>query len=129
MSTTKTSTHDLLERLFAAFNRHDADAVMSRMTVDVVFDAAVGPDAFGRRFVGRESVRDAFIQVWRNFPDVAWNCTRHTVAGDVGLSEWIFRATRPDGGRIDADGCDIFEIEASLIKRKTAFRKDRPVQY
>ena len=120
MSTTKTSTHDLLERLFAAFNRHDADAVMSRMTVDVVFDAAVGPDAFGRRFVGRESVRDAFIQVWRNFPDVA---------GDVGLSEWIFRATRPDGGRIDADGCDIFEIEASLIKRKTAFRKDRPVQY
>jgi len=129
MPTTSTAVQRTLERLFEAFNRHDAEAVTACMTADVVFDAAAGPEAFGRRFVGKNDVGGAFRQVWKDFPDVTWTCTRHTGAGDVGLSEWIFRATRPDGGRIDVEGCDIFEFEGGLIKRKTAFRKDRPIQY
>lgn len=126
---TSTATHSVLERLFEAFNRHDVEGVTACMAADVVFDAAAGPEAFGRRFVGKNDVGGAFRQVWKEFPDVTWICTRHTIAGDVALSEWIFRATRSDGGRIDVEGCDIFEFEDGLIKRKTAFRKDRPIQY
>jgi hypothetical protein len=129
MPTTGTAMQRTLERLFEAFNRHDAEAVTACMTAGVVFDAAAGPEAFGRRFVGKHDVAAAFGQVWKDFPDVTWICTRHTAMGDVGLSEWIFRATRPDGGRVDVEGCDIFEFEGCLIKRKTAFRKDRPIQY
>lgn len=68
MPMTSTAMQRMLERLFEAFNRHDAEAVTACMTVDVVFDAATGPEAFGRRFTGRNDVGDAFRQVWNDFP-------------------------------------------------------------
>jgi predicted esterase/ketosteroid isomerase-like protein len=114
-----------LVALFAAFNRHDVDSVMACLTSDIVFDAATGPEAFGRRFRGTQEVRAAFAQVWRDIPDIGWTCRRHTVAGDTALSEWLFSGTRADGSRLEVEGCDIFEFEAARIKRKSAFRKDR----
>ena len=120
--------HDVLERLFAAFNRHDIDGVMACFTPDVVFEAAVGPDAYGRRFVGREETGRAFVAVWTASPDAAWHVHRHTVAGDRAFSEWRFTATRPDGGRVDVEGVDLFTFQHALIASKSAMRKERPVQ-
>lgn len=119
--------HDLLERLFAAFNRHDADAVMSCFTPDVVFDGAAGPDAWGRRFEGRDAVKAAFVGVWTDMADVAWTVQRHTLAGDRATTEWLFTGTRRDGTRIEANGVDLFSFEGDLIATKSAFRKDRAV--
>ncbi len=73
-------------------------------------------------------MRAAFVGVWTDMPDVAWAVSRHTVAGDRATSEWLFTATRADGGRIEAEGVDLFTFEDGLIARKSAFRKDRPVQ-
>lgn len=117
-----------LEELFAAFNRHDANRVMAVMTDDVVFDAAAGPEICGRRMTGTASVRTAFERTFADFPDVTWQCTRHAVFGDRGLSEWIFRATTRDGSKIEAEGCDLFSFRGDRIASKSAFRKDRPVQ-
>lgn len=117
-----------LQRLFDAFNRHDGAAVMAVMTDDVVFDAAAGPDICGRRIEGTASVRAAFETTFSTFPDVNWECTRHAVFGDRGLSEWIFRATTKDGSRIEAEGCDLFGFRGDKICSKSAFRKDRPQQ-
>ncbi|WP_345821658.1 nuclear transport factor 2 family protein [Methylobacterium fujisawaense] len=127
-ATTEVGRMALLERLFAAFNRHDAEGVMACFTSGVVFDTAAGPEAHGRRLTGQEAVRAAFVGVWRDMPDVAWAVTRHTVVGDRATSEWLFTATRADGGRIEAEGVDLFTFEDGLIARKSAFRKDRPVQ-
>lgn len=115
----------LLERLFAAFNAHDAAAVMACMTNDIAFCAAVGPDACGRRIAGAEAVQAAFAAVWADMPDVAWTVSRLTVAGDVGLAEWLFTGTRADGSRIEVQGLDVFEFRGDLIATKSAFRKDR----
>lgn len=115
----------LLERLFAAFNAHDPDAVMACMTNDIAFFAAVGPDSCGRRITGAEEVRAAFAAVWADMPDVAWSVSRHTVAGDVGLSEWLFTGTQADGSRIEVQGLDVFEFRGGLIATKSAFRKHR----
>jgi ketosteroid isomerase-like protein len=52
--------------------------------------------------------------------------TAHFVAGDRAVSEWIFRATRPDGARIEVEGCDLFSLRDGRIAAKRAFRKDRP---
>lgn len=120
------SKRALLERLFAAFNRHDANGVMACMTDDVVFDTAAGPEIFGRRIVGTADVRAAFEKVWTDMPDVSWTCTQHSVFGDRGLSEWIFRATTANGTRIEAEGCDLFTFTGEQLSRKSAFRKDRP---
>ncbi|NVN87271.1 MAG: nuclear transport factor 2 family protein [Rhodopseudomonas sp.] len=118
----------LLEQLFAAFNRHDGAAVVACMTDDIVFDAAAGPEMHGRRFAGAAEVSAAFERTFADFPDVSWECTRHAVFGDRGLSEWIFRATVKDGTRIEAEGCDLFDFRGGLICGKRAFRKDRPPQ-
>ena len=127
MSAVEKSRQALLQNLFAAFNRHDADGVMACMTQDIVFDTAVGPEMFGRRLNGTADVKAAFEQVWGGMPDVSWTCTRHSVVGDIGLSEWIFRGTAGDGRRIEAEGCDIFEFTGELISSKRAFRKERPM--
>lgn len=101
---------------------------MACMTGDVVFDAAAGPDICGRRLIGASEVRAAFEGTWTSMPDVSWQCTRHEVFGDRGISEWIFRATTKDGQRIEAEGCDLFTFRGDRIFLKSAFRKDRPLQ-
>ncbi|WP_024342419.1 nuclear transport factor 2 family protein [Bradyrhizobium japonicum] len=117
-----------MERVFDAFNRHDGAGVMAAMTEDVVFDAAAGPEICGRRIVGTADVREVFETTFAMFPDVSWECTRHAVFGDRGISEWIFRATTKDGSRIEAEGCDLFGFRGDKICSKSAFRKDRPQQ-
>lgn len=126
MSEQQTQRQQLLVTLFEAFNRHDASGVMACMTHDIVFDAAVGPDMFGRRIVGTADVKAAFEKVWTDMPDVSWTCTEHHVFGDRGLSEWIFRGTTASGTRIEAEGCDLFTFSGGKLSRKSAFRKDRP---
>ena len=123
-----TQRRALLERLFSAFNRHDSAGVMACMTGDVVFEAAGGPETFGRRFNGTAEVKAAFERVWTDMPDVSWTCTRHSIFADRGVSEWIFRATLPDGSRIDAEGCDLFVFRDDQISHNRAFRKERPPQ-
>jgi len=127
MSDLDASRLQTLQHVFDAFNRHDGAAVMAAMTDDIVFDAAAGPDACGRRITGTADVRAAFEATFATFPDVSWECTRHAVFGDRGISEWIFRATTKDGGTIEAEGCDLFGFAGSKICSKSAFRKDRPV--
>jgi ketosteroid isomerase-like protein len=126
MSDLDASRLKTLERLFAAFNRHDGDGVMAEMSDDVVFDAAAGPDVCGRRISGAANVRAAFEATFAMFAAVSWECTRHAVFGDRGLSEWIFRATKKDGDRIEAEGIDLFGFRGEKICTKSAFRKDRP---
>jgi ketosteroid isomerase-like protein len=126
MSDLDTRRLQTLHQLFDAFNRHDGAGVMAAMTDDIVFDAAAGPELCGRRITGTANVRAAFEATFASFPDVSWECTRHAVFGDRGLSEWIFRATTKDGARIEAEGCDLFGFAGDRICRKSAFRKDRP---
>ncbi|GAB7524221.1 nuclear transport factor 2 family protein [Paraburkholderia sp. 2C] len=121
-------TADTLAAFSAAFNRHDADALMDFMTDDCVFDAAGGSDVHGTRYVGKKAVRAAFEAVFKAFPDAHWGHGRHFVAGDRGVSEWVFSGTHAQGFRIEAEGCDLFEFRDGLIAVKRAFRKDRPQQ-
>ena len=115
-----------LHRLFDAFNRHDADAVMRCFAPDAVFLAAAGPEALGRRITGSDAIRDAFAAVWADMPDVRWTVRRSRIMGEEAVTEWLFTGTRPDGARIEAEGLDLFAFAGNLVSTKSAFRKDRP---
>lgn len=128
MSTLETTRRHLLDTLFEAFNRHDGAAVMACMTDDIVFETAAGPDVCGRRLSGTAEVGAAFEGTFAAMPDARWRCTRHTLVEDRGFSEWVFRATVIDGKRIEAEGCDLFVFRGDKICRKSAFRKERPLQ-
>lgn len=120
-------TTETLQAFAEAWNRHDVDALMSFMTEDCVFEASAGSDVCGTRYVGRESVRAAFAEVWATFPDARWDAARHFVREERGVSEWTFRGTRADGSRVEVHGCDLFTFRDGRILVKNSYRKNRPV--
>lgn len=118
-------TTEMLQAFAEAWNRHDLDALMSFMTEDCVFEASAGVDVCGTRFVGRESVRAGFAEVWATFPDAQWRDARHFVLEDRGVSEWTFTGTRADGTRVEVHGCDLFTFRDGRISLKNSYRKSR----
>jgi ketosteroid isomerase-like protein len=84
---TNQPTIETLERLLAAFNAHDIDAVMSFFVDDCVLETPRGPDPWGRRYEGRESVREGLAGRFAGIPDVHYGDDRHWVSGSRGCSE------------------------------------------
>lgn len=126
MNDSGTVTVAFLDAFAQAWNRHDIDALMACMAEDCVFQAWTGPDACGTRYVGRTAVRAGFMRAWQDFPDAQWRDARHVVAGDRGLSEWVFTGTRAqDGHRVEVHGGDLFTFDGRLIRVKDSWRKLR----
>ena len=121
-------TIETLDAFADAFNRHDADAVVSFMTDDCVFEASAGPEICGARFVGRDAVRAAFAEVFATYPDAQWSGASHFIHGTRGVSEWTFTGTRADGARVEVHGCDVFTFRDGKIALKNSYRKNRPPQ-
>ena len=117
----------LLQRFAEAWNNHDIDTLMALMTEDCVFESSFGEEVCGRRYEGREAVRDGFSQAWINYPDARWNDPRHFVHGDRGVSEWTFTGTDNNGMRSEVAGCDLFTFRDGQIAVKNSFRKHRPL--
>ena len=118
---------EMLEAFADAWNRHDADALMSFMTSDCVFESSAGPDQCGTRHRGAQAVRAAYVQVWTAFPDAQWRDARHFVCGDRGVSQWTFTGTAAaDGTRVEVHGCDLFTFRDGRIAVKDSYRKNRP---
>ena len=123
-ATAKTVTLQDLGAFADAWNRHDVDALMEFMTDDCVFEASVGPDICGKQYVGAAAVRDGFERFFESFPDAHWGEAKHFIAGDRGVSEWIFTGTKADGKKIKVNGCDIFTFKNGKISKKNSYRKN-----
>lgn len=117
--------HDLLVAHIAAWSRHDIDAIMEMMTANCVYESSGGDDPWGRRYTGQNQVREAYADLLELLPDIRFQNARHMAAGDRGVSEWTMLATRPDGTRIEARGCDLFEFREGKIHRRDSYRKRR----
>jgi ketosteroid isomerase-like protein len=120
-----TVTFEFLDAFAAAWNRHDAGAILSMMTEDCVFEASRGPEAKGTVYRGRDEVRRGIEEVFASFPDARWTGARHFIAGDRGVSEWVFSGTASDGTRVEVQGCDVFTFRDGLISMKNSYRKQR----
>jgi steroid delta-isomerase-like uncharacterized protein len=116
----------LLQVFADAWNKHDIATLKACMTEDCVFESSAGPDACGTRYSGQEAVVAAFAEVFANFPDAQWRNARHFIAGDRGVSEWTFTATRADGTRVEVNGCDLLTFRDGKIAVKNSYRKNRP---
>ena len=126
MSNDKPVDVDILQGFADAWNRHDADALMTFMAADCVFESSGGPDVCGRRYSGREAVRAGYVEVWTMFPDAHWGNAHHFIQGDRGVSEWTFTGTGTDGARVEVNGCDLFTFRDGKIALKNSYRKNRP---
>lgn len=118
-------TIPFLEAFAEGWNTHDVDRLMTFMADDCAFETTAGPEACGKRYEGRDRVREAFARVFKTFPDAHFGDARHFVSGDRGCSEWIFTGTGPDGKRLEVHGCDLFVFRAGKIALKSSFFKNR----
>jgi taurine dehydrogenase small subunit len=114
-----------LERFADGWNRHDVDFLMTFRTDDCVFETTAGKEVCGTRYAGRATVRDAFARVFKIYPDAHFGSARHFVAGDRGVSEWIFTGTTSEGKRVEVKGCDVFTFRDGKIAVKESFFKNR----
>lgn len=108
-----------------AWNAHDIDTIMSFHTQDCVFETGGGAERYGTRYAGYESVRNRFIEVFTELPDVRFENETHFLSGDRGCSQWTFVATRPDGTKMEIDGCDLFTFSDGKISIKNSLLKNR----
>lgn len=115
----------ILDDFANAFNAHDADRILSYMTDDCVFEASAGPDVDGEKFTGKEAVKKAFEDVFKNYPDAHWGNTRHFISGERAVSEWTFTGTKQDGSKVEVTGCDLFTFRDGKIAIKNSYRKNR----
>ena len=116
---------EFLEAFGDAWNRHDVDAIMASMADDCVFDITAGSEAVGKRYEGRERVRQAVARVFSIWPDAHFGNAKHFVCGNRGVSEWVFTGTRADGTRMEVKGCDIFTFRNGKIVHKDSYFKNR----
>lgn len=115
-------TVEFLEAFAVAWNRHDIEAILAAMTPDCVYQQSSGRDMDGDRFTGQAATRRAIGELFISFPDARWSSPSHFIAGDRGVSEWVFSGTGSNGP-IKVQGCDVFTFRNHLIAVKNSFRK------
>ena len=113
----------VLRRLVDAFNRQDVDAALELFADDGVFDSSRGRDPWGRRFQGKDDLREGIILRFAAIPVGRYTDDAHVVLGDRGFSEWTLSGTTADGEPLHVRGCDIWTFVGDKIARKNSFWK------
>jgi len=113
----------ILEQVLAAFNRHDAEAIMEFFTDDCVFETPRGPDPWGRRMTGKAEVQAGFEARFAGIPDIHYGQDRHWICGNRAVSEWTITGTDTSGEKVEVRGCDLFELRDGKIARKDSYWK------
>jgi len=121
---TREETLSLMQRHAAAWNAHDADALLNMMTEDCIYDASAGPGPQGARFQGPVALRPAFEAIWTTFPDASWKQALHTIDGELGFTTWVFHGTKADGTKVDVKGLDLLRFRNGKICHKDTYRKN-----
>ena len=115
----------ILNKITAAFDRHDLDAILEHFADDAVFEGPRGADAWGTRFEGKNAIRDAFAARFSGIPDVRYQADTHFVDGDRGASEWTLSGTTTTGERIEVRGCDLWTFRDGKVVKKDSYWKIR----
>ena len=118
-------TVEFLDSFAEAWNRHDTETIMAAMTEDCVFEASAGVGVKGTVYDGERQVRRGVESVFEQFADARWSNPTHFVAGERGVTEWVFSGTREDGVRVEVQGCDVFTFRDGKIAVKNSYRKQR----
>jgi ketosteroid isomerase-like protein len=101
------AVQEFLDRLCAATNAHDIDAVVSMFHEDYVSTMPVHPS---RSFRGSEQVRRNWTAIFASVPDIQVEVLQSVQDHDRIWSEWEMRGTRTDGAEHLMRGVMIFTV-------------------
>jgi steroid delta-isomerase-like uncharacterized protein len=116
---------DFVAAYLDAWNSHDADRLLARMTPDVVYDDSAWPETMR----GHDDVRRFLEHTWRAFPDMRFELVEgpYRLGEDKAAFWWRGEGTMtgrldppgfaPTGRRWRVDGADFHEYRDGLISR------------
>jgi ketosteroid isomerase-like protein len=97
----------VVERLLAAINAHDLEAMVALFADDFVNETPAHPQ---RGFRGSQQVRRNWSQIFAGVPDLRARLPRMVVDGDTVWAEWDLSGTRGDGAAFLMRGVSIFGV-------------------
>src|SRR5919112_3769170 len=100
------------QRLLAATNAHDIDALVACFHEDYASEQPAHPD---RAFRGSEHVRRNWSAIFQGAPDFRSELVRADAMGDVEWSEWRWQGTHEDGSVLDMAGAIVFGVREGRI--------------
>ena len=102
----------VVERLVAAVNAHDLDALVACFAGDYVNETPAHPR---RGFRGREQVRRNWAQLFAGVPDLRARVPGTAADGGRVWTEWDLAGTRRDGAPFALRGVVIFGVGGGQI--------------
>jgi ketosteroid isomerase-like protein len=114
-------TEDVLGRFNDAFGRQDADAVMSLMTEDCVFENTF-PAPDGERYVGVRQVGEFWSGFFASTPSARFEAEETLVLGDRAVVRWVFHWEN-DGVAGHVRGIDLFRVRNGKVAEKLSYVK------
>src|SRR5215472_9618656 len=102
----------LLDRLIAAANGHDMDALVGCFTPDYRNETPAHP---AQGFTGRGQVRRNWEQIFTVMPDLTAQVLRSACDGEVVWSEWQMTGTRPGGIALQMAGVIIWGVRDGMF--------------
>ncbi|HWI22304.1 MAG TPA: nuclear transport factor 2 family protein [Baekduia sp.] len=112
---------ELVRKVFAAYNAHEADAWAALMTADGTFTSAYwGID--GRTYVGDQGLREYFEEMGDQWDEYSMDIVRIEQAGDLAVAVATLHATEPETHvEVAPEVALIFEFEGELISSVVTF--------
>jgi ketosteroid isomerase-like protein len=98
---------DVIDRICAATNAHDLDALVVCFAEDYRLEMPVHPR---RDFRGNAHVRTNWAQIFAGVPDLRAEVVSRASDGPLRWTEWRMWGTRRDGVTHDMRGVAIFEV-------------------
>ena len=106
------SIETLFETYAGAWERRDADAIAALHTPDSTYHLHAAQEPA----VGRDAVRDAFAELFEQWPDIAFDLVSVRFGEDFWAVEWKVRTAA-----YEADLADIVTVEDGLVKNKQSY--------
>jgi ketosteroid isomerase-like protein len=121
--TGKSEILQVLDGLADAFNAHDIDRIMAYFTEDCSLDMPRGPEPHGKRYLGKEQVRQGLLTRFETIPDVHYGDFEHFHDGNTGMSKWLLTGTTQSGETLEVRGCDFYTFQNGKVVSKDSYWK------
>lgn len=112
MGSVDTQTPEVLDRLLAAINGHELEAMVSCFAEDYTNETPVHPS---RGFRGQDQVRTNWSQIFAAVPNIQARVVRSGVDRDTVWTEWEMAGDRVDGAGFLMRGVVIFGVAGETI--------------
>jgi ketosteroid isomerase-like protein len=112
---------DVVDRLAAAANAHDLDAVARLIHPDYRSEQPAHP---GRAFTGRTQMLANWEAMLAGIPDFCAEIRRSVQDGDTTWTAWRWSGTRSDGQAFEMRGVTLFEVADGQIAAGRLYLED-----